>query len=70
MRLKNIHFPTDLNLLWDSMRKCFSIIENWHEQAIINGWRKVKSNTQTLKPYIATQALPYSKAEKKMRKSK
>ncbi|MEJ7677039.1 MAG: hypothetical protein WKG06_04015 [Segetibacter sp.] len=19
----NVHFPTDLNLLWDSVRKCF-----------------------------------------------
>ena len=37
----NIHFPTDLNLLWDSGRKCFDMIDYFLESGIVlSGWRK------------------------------
>ncbi len=39
----NIHFPTDLNLLWDSVRKCFDIIEKANKSVSLKSWRKVKS---------------------------
>ncbi len=38
----NIHFPTDLNLLYDSGRKCFDFIEFFKRSAVsLDGWRKV-----------------------------
>lgn len=38
----NIHFPTDINLLWDSSRKCLDTIELLLEKYILPGWRKHK----------------------------
>lgn len=45
----NVHFPTDLNLLWDSSRKCLDVIEKLHKKAPIKGWRKIKDIRRTLK---------------------
>ena len=39
----NVHFPTDLNLLWDSVRKCFDIVEQIKKvETNLTGWRKIK----------------------------
>lgn len=35
----NVHFPTDLNLLWDSIRKVLDTVEKLTSS---NGWRKIK----------------------------
>lgn len=45
----NIHFPTDLNLLWDSARKCLDIIEKLQQKISIPGWRKIKKIRKTIK---------------------
>ena len=52
----NIHFPTDLNLLYDSLRKCLDTIERLQEQTNLpagrqglNGWRKIKHIRKTIK---------------------
>jgi transposase, IS5 family len=51
----NIHFPTDLNLLWDSSRKILDTVTNLRQYAVIEGWRKIKSIRKTLKSqYRAT----------------
>ena len=39
----DVHFPTDLNLLWDSMRKCMDMVEQLQQIATIEGWREVKA---------------------------
>ena len=41
----NVHFPTDLNLLYDSLRKTLCCIEKKVSisPAIFKGWRKIKS---------------------------
>ncbi|MCP4159588.1 MAG: ISNCY family transposase [Deltaproteobacteria bacterium] len=40
----NVHFPTDINLLWDSGRKCLDAIEYIIEESItIKGWRKLRN---------------------------
>ena len=40
----NVHFPTDYNLLWDSLRKCLDIVEKiTSDYPEITGWRKVNS---------------------------
>ncbi|MBA7531684.1 ISNCY family transposase ISCku10 [subsurface metagenome] len=37
----NVHFPTDYNLLWDSARKCFDMIDKFLvKYPEIPGWRK------------------------------
>ena len=45
----NIHFPIDLNLLWDSLRKCLDTIEKLLEITDVKGWRKIKSIRKNLK---------------------
>jgi IS5 family transposase len=45
----NVHFPTDINLLWDSSRKCLDTIEKLQAITPIAGWRKIKHLRKTLK---------------------
>lgn len=41
----DIHFPTDLNLLWDSGRKCYDCIDYYFSKNIVlSGWRKHRYN--------------------------
>lgn len=37
----NIHFPTDLNLLWDSLRKCFDVLEKLGKEGKVPGFGKL-----------------------------
>ncbi len=45
----NVHFPTDLNLLWDSLRKCLDMVEDIQEIVVLKGWRKIKNIRKVLK---------------------
>lgn len=45
----NVHFPTDLNLLWDSVRKCLDITEKIVKQTGLDGWRKIKLHRRNIK---------------------
>jgi IS5 family transposase len=45
----NVHFPTDLNLLWDSSRKCLDTVEAIREETSLVGWRKIKHINRTIK---------------------
>ena len=45
----NVHFPTDINLLYDSGRKCLSIIEKAMLHINIKGWREIASWGRKLK---------------------
>ncbi len=45
----DVHFPTDLNLLWDSGRKCLDMVEDLREIANVKGWRKIKNIYKTFK---------------------
>ena len=40
----DVHFPTDLNLLWDAGRKCVELIVKYRDQFdyALPGWRKAK----------------------------
>jgi len=44
-----VHFPTDLNLLWDASRKCLDTIKKLKEEGLISGWRKLNFIRQNLK---------------------
>jgi transposase, IS5 family len=38
---RNIHFPTDINLLWDSARKCLDVVGQVNDHyGKLSGWRK------------------------------
>jgi IS5 family transposase len=50
----NVHFPTDLNLLWDSCRKCLDTIEHLQSKIDISGWRKINHIRKTLKSQFRT----------------
>lgn len=45
----NVHFPTDLNLLWDSSRKCLDMIEKLKKETPLEGWRKIKHIRKSVK---------------------
>jgi len=45
----NVHFPTDLNLLWDSLRKCLDMISKLQAITSLKGWRKIKNIRKMLK---------------------
>ena len=45
----NVHFPTDMNLLWDSARKCIDICEWYRDNEGEPGWRKSKSWKREIK---------------------
>jgi len=47
----DVHFPTDLNLLWDAGRKCVDLVEKYRDQFrySLPGWRKAKAWRRQLK---------------------
>jgi hypothetical protein len=47
----DVHFPTDLNLLWDAGRKCVDLIEKYRDRFgyALPGWRKAKEWRRQLK---------------------
>lgn len=45
----NVHFPTDLNLLWDSCRKITDVMGYCREHYCLSGWGKVKYWRRTIK---------------------
>lgn len=47
----DVHFPTDLNLLWDAGRKCVDLIMKYRDQFgyALPGWRKAKDWRRKLK---------------------
>jgi len=45
----DVHFPTDLHLLWDSMYKGLDMVEKLQKIAPIEGWRELKAWRKKLK---------------------
>jgi transposase, IS5 family len=46
----DVHFPTDLNLLWDAGRKCVDLVEQFRRRGdTLPGWRKAKDWRRQLK---------------------
>lgn len=62
----NIHFPTDINLSWDSVRKCLDTIEHIQtiDENILSGWRKIRSTRKTIKSRYRKVANIHSKKGK------
>jgi hypothetical protein len=70
----DVHYPTDINLLLDAMRKVITLTARLCEKAGIGGWRQSKHNLKTVKKeYRKAQKLKRStskKAEKKEAREK
>lgn len=68
----DVHFPTDINLLFDAIRKAITLISRLCSELGINGWRKSRYNLKTIKQlYRKIQKLKRSTskdAEKKAQK--
>jgi transposase, IS5 family len=45
----NVHFPTDVNLLWDAQRKCADLLMPLVAAARLGGWRKCQEWQRKLK---------------------
>jgi len=45
----NVHFPTDINLLWDSTRKAMQLSERVAELLHLQGWRQTRHNLKKVK---------------------
>jgi hypothetical protein len=45
----NVHYPTDLNLLWDAQRKCLDLLAPLIRRHNLPGWRKAKAWRRKLK---------------------
>ena len=48
----NVHFPTDLNLLWDAQRKCADLLLPRVRAAGLGGWRKCPEWRRKLKGHM------------------
>lgn len=61
----NVHYPTDINLLYDAMRKVITITARVCEECGVHGWRQSNHNLKKLKKlYRQAQQLKRSKAKK------
>ena len=45
----NVHFPTDISLLWDAMRKAITLTAQWSETQQRSDWRQYRYNLRQLK---------------------
>lgn len=54
--LANVHFPTDLNLLWDSVRKALKTLQCISTKIELPGWRKLKQLLRNVKNSYRTAA--------------
>jgi len=54
----DVHFPTDLNLLWDAGRKCVDLVVKYRDQLgyALPGWRKPRSGGGSSRPANAPPA--------------
>lgn len=46
---RTVHFPTDLNLTWDSGRKCLDVIRKLRKEVSLSGWGKLNFHYNTFR---------------------
>ncbi len=65
----DVHYPTDINLLWDAMRKLIEITGRACDKHDINGWRQYRFNLKQLKKkYRKIQNSRYSNSKDETKK--
>ena len=50
----NVHYPTDINLLYDAMRKVITLTAQWCDQHDLSDWRQHAYNVRHLKRLMRT----------------
>ena len=45
----DVHFPTDINLLWDAVRKVLTLTHRLSSEHNLSGWRQTKYNVREIK---------------------
>jgi hypothetical protein len=59
----DVHYPTDINLLYDAMRKVITLTAKWCERQEVSDWRQYQYNVRHLKRLLrAAQNQKRSKA--------
>ena len=66
----DVHFPTDLNLLWDSLRKCLDVVGEIKKLVAIKGWRKINHLRSALKSTFRAASFQVFKGRKEEAKIK
>jgi IS5 family transposase len=67
----NVHYPTDINLLYDAMRKVIMLTAQWCEQQELSDWRQYQYNVGHLKRLMRkVQNKSRSKAKSEEQKKK
>lgn len=67
----NIHFPTDLNLLWDAGRKCLDLVIKLQDEYPLPGWRKIEDWRDRLrKQFLKTSKTVFGGGANKEERSK
>lgn len=67
----NVHYPTDINLLFDAMRKVISLVATLCALCNCSGWRQSKHNIKTLKKlFRKAQQLKRSTSKDQAKKDK
>jgi IS5 family transposase len=65
----NVHYPTDINLLFDAIRKVIGLTASVCSEAGIPGWRQSRHNIRKVKKlFLKAQNLYRSKPKKEKRK--
>ena len=67
----NVHYPTDINLLYDALRKVITLTARWCEQQELSDWRQHQYNVGHLKRLMRNaQNKKRSKAKSEEQKQK
>jgi hypothetical protein len=67
----DVHFPTDVSLLYDAMRKVITLLAQWCTQCDMSDWRQSAHNVRDLKRLARTvQNKKRSKAQSEEKKAK
>ena len=67
----DVHYPTDINLLYDAMRKVITLIARWCDEHDLSDWRQHAYNVRQLKRLMrAAQNKKRSKARSEEQKKK
>ena len=48
----NVHFPTDINLLLDAMRKVITLLAQWCDESGVSTWRQKAYNLRQIKQHM------------------
>ncbi len=67
----DVHYPTDINLLFDAMRKTLALTADYAQMNKLSGWRQSKFNIRQIKrAYRAVQQMKRSSSKDEAKKQK